>query len=213
MAIAFGPYQLDLRMRQLFRSGTELRISPKALDLLGLLIENRTRALPKAELHERLWPATFVSEANLASLVAELRRVLDDPPDASIYVRTVHRFGYAFCGQVTDGTATAGSGASCWIVWKDQEIAMKDGENVIGRDPDATVRVNAPSVSRRHARISVLPDGAVIEDLGSKNGTFIGERRITAKTTLADLDELSIGSVQMRFRIVRGAEPTQTMER
>jgi DNA-binding winged helix-turn-helix (wHTH) protein len=210
MQLTFGGYCLDVGTRQLFCGETEVRLSPKAFDLLQVLVENRTRAVSKAELHDRLWPGTFVTEANLTVLVAELRSALQDPPRAPKFVRTVHRFGYAFCGQISDAADVSTSTPSCWIVWGGREIAMHDGDNVIGRDPGAAVRLDFPSVSRRHARIVVSADGAVLEDLGSKNGTFVRKERITGVAHLADLDELQVGSIRLTVRILSGSAPTQT---
>ena len=100
---------------------------------------------------------------------------------------------------------------TCWIVWSGREIALHDGDNIIGRDPGATVRLDLPSVSRRHARIVVSSKGAVVEDLGSKNGTFLRKDRITNAVRLDDLDELQVGSVRLTVRILSGDVATQTM--
>jgi DNA-binding winged helix-turn-helix (wHTH) protein len=207
----FGEYRLDVGARQLFRGATEVHLSPKAFDLLRLLIDHRTRALSKQELHNALWPGTFVTEANLASLVAELRRALDDNPRAPKFIRTVHGFGYAFCGEVAGAVPAPPPSRTCWIVWRSQEVPLHEGENIIGRDAHAEVRVDLPSVSRRHARIVVSPDGATVEDLGSKNGTLVRNQRIDDAVPLEDLDELQVGSVRMTVRIMRGDEATQTI--
>ena len=211
-SLTFGGHRLDVGTRQLFRGVTEVHISPKAFDLLRLLVDHRTRALSKEEIHDALWPGTFVTEANLASLIAELRRALDDNPRAPKFIRTVHAFGYAFCGEV-DGQRAAAPSQTCWIIWREKEIPVSEGENVIGRDADCAVRVDAPSVSRRHARIVVSADGATVEDLGSKNGTLVRSRPVAGVVPLSDLDELQVGSVKMVVRIMRGAERTQTVER
>src|SRR5689334_2657197 len=73
-----GDFTLDEDTRQLLAKGDEVHLSPKAFDLLALLVANRDRAVSKAEFQERLWPSTFVEETNLASLVAEIRRALSD---------------------------------------------------------------------------------------------------------------------------------------
>src|SRR6266699_2092471 len=117
MQVTFGDYCLDLGTRQLLRGKTEVRLSPKAFDLLQVLIDNRTRALSKAELHDRLWPGTFVTDANLAVLVGELRKALHDRPDAPKFVRTVRRFGYAFCGKNAGLADVSVTRRTCWIVW------------------------------------------------------------------------------------------------
>ena len=70
MHVHFGEFTLDTGSRQLRQGDAERHLSPKAFDLLCLLVGNRPRALSKAELHERLWPATLVSEATLTSLIA-----------------------------------------------------------------------------------------------------------------------------------------------
>ena len=208
--MTFGDFRLDAAARQLFRGDAEVRLSPKAFDLLSLLVDNRTRAVSKAEIHEALWPNTFVTEANLASLIAELRRGLGDQPQSPRYIRTVHRFGYAFCAEI-GATAMPGSESTCWVVCNDEEIPLREGENVIGRDPPAAVRLDYPSVSRRHARIVVAGANASLEDLGSKNGTFLHAERVTSPVALADLDDVRIGSVKITVRLMRDGAMTQTI--
>ncbi len=143
--------------------------------------------------------------------MAELRRALDDSTAHPRFIRTVHRFGYAFCGQIDDESRPAAASHSCWIVWRGQEIPLDDGENIIGRDEGVQVRIDAPSISRRHARIVVSTKEVIFEDLGSKNGSFLRNRPVKTAAALADLDELTVGSVQLIVRILRGGEPTQTI--
>jgi len=211
MQVTFGGYCLDLGTRQLLHGETDVRLSPKAFDLLHVLIDNRTRAVSKAELHDRLWKDTYVTDANLAVLVTELRRALDDRPAAPRFVRTVHGFGYAFCGQISSVADVPPPTRTCWVIWSGREIALHDGDNIIGREPGATVHLDLPSVSRRHARIVVSPQDAVVEDLGSKNGTLLQNVRITSAVRLADLDELQVGSVRLTVRILSGDVVTQTV--
>ena len=108
MRIRFGPFTLDSETRQLVRDNNEIRLSPKAFDLLCTLVERRPRVVHKAELHDRIWPGTFVVDTNLNVLIGEIRRALSDTPQQSRYIRTVHRIGYAFCG---DGDRLRGCGA------------------------------------------------------------------------------------------------------
>jgi DNA-binding winged helix-turn-helix (wHTH) protein len=211
MQVTFGGYRLDLATRQLRHGKTEIRLSPKAFDLLHVLVDNRTRAVSKAELHDRLWPGTFVTDANLTVLVAELRSALHDRPGAPRFVRTVRGYGYAFCGQISGTVDVPASSQTCWIVWSGGEIALHEGDNIIGRDPGATVRLDRPSVSRRHACIVVSSQGAVVQDLGSKNGTLLRRERISVAAALADLDELEVGSVRLTVRILSVGVATQTV--
>ena len=213
--MTFGGYRLDAGTRQLFRGTSEVRLSPKAFDLLLYLVENRPRAVSKKALHDRLWPATFVTESNLASLIAELRRALGDRVTTPKFIRTVHRFGYAFCGEIPDGeeSGVEPGRPGCWIIWQGRETPMRLGENIIGRDAAASLLLDLPSVSRRHARLVVTPDGATIEDLGSKNGTFVGTVQLTGSARLKDRDEIQVGSAKMTVRLLSGDETTETTDR
>jgi pSer/pThr/pTyr-binding forkhead associated (FHA) protein len=87
---------------------------------------------------------------------------------------------------------------------------LRRGENVLGRSEDASVRIDAPGVSRRHARIVVGDDGAMLEDLASKNGTFVGERLVEEPTALHDGDRLRLGRQLLTFRSAGSAAPTRT---
>src|SRR5688572_14231964 len=102
--IRFHPFTLDLESRQLTSAGEEIHLEPKAFELLSVLVLERPKAVSKADLQERLWPGTFVAEANLSNLVAEIRAALGDPARAPRFVRTAHGFGYAFCGEATPVT-------------------------------------------------------------------------------------------------------------
>src|SRR5262245_61158566 len=95
MRLAFGDFVFDSDTRELLRGGDRVTLSPKAFQLLETLIENRPRALSKSVLHDRLWPKTFVVEANLSNLVGEIRHALGEDSRTARFVRTVHRFGYA----------------------------------------------------------------------------------------------------------------------
>jgi len=77
--LRLGDLTFDGESRQLLRGVEEVHLSPKAFELLKILIDERPRAMSKQELHERLWPDTFVSEVNLASLIAEIRAALGEP--------------------------------------------------------------------------------------------------------------------------------------
>ena len=101
--LRFGDWVFDGESRELRGPEGAVHLSPKAFELLGVLLESRPRALSKAELHDRLWANTFVSDSNLASLVKEIRRALGDPVRRPAFLRTVHGFGYSFCGEAHRG--------------------------------------------------------------------------------------------------------------
>jgi DNA-binding winged helix-turn-helix (wHTH) protein len=206
----FARFLLDDDTRQLFADGTEVRLSPKAFELLRILIQQRSRALTKAELQDRLWPSTFVGETNLATLVAEIRRALEDSAQDSHYVRTVHRFGYRFVAEISEGTPTGAGAPRFCIVQGDRRFFLSDGTFVIGRAPDAAIQIDSGGVSRLHAQITVCGRDVRVEDLGSKNGTFVGGQPVTAARSLEDGDEVRVGPVALRFTVA-ATEQTETM--
>jgi len=201
--IRFGPFTLDFDTRQLTRTGREIHLEPKAFDLLAALVLDRPKVLSKAALQERLWPATFVAEANLSNLVAELREALGDAARRPVYIRTAHGFGYAFCADaaVAEARERAPDDPSCWLEWDGRRLPLSIGTHVIGRDPDVEIRLDQSTVSRRHARLVVTTEGAVLEAFVSKNGTFRGMERVSAPIQLADGDAIRVGSVLMTFRL------------
>ena len=215
MRFSFGDVVVDVDSRQVLRDGAPVHVSPKAFDLLVALIRERPKVLSKEDLHARLWPNTFVSDTSLAMLVAEVRAALGESAREPRAVRTVHRHGYAFQADArearqTPGGAAAGRGEmGFWLDAGPRQVPLVPGENVVGRDPSARVWLDSPSVSRRHARILVEGRRAMLEDLGSKNGTRVGNARVTAPSPLADGDELTFGSVVVTFR-AWAADPTIT---
>lgn len=208
--VRFGEFTLDTATRELLRSGRPVHLSPKAFQLLTLLAEARPRALSKSDLQDRLWPETYVVEANLANLVGEIRAALGDDPRRPRYVRTVHRFGYAFqeAGSAVEGAAA--SGTICRLIWKGGRATLSEGEHILGRDADASIVLDSPSVSRRHARIVIAEGQATLEDLGSKNGTVINDQPVSTPQPLADGDRIRAGTVGLTFRILPPAASTQT---
>jgi len=215
MRIRFGDFTLDLDSRQLLRDGVDRHLSPRGFELLRFLIESRAKALSKAEIHEHLWPSVFVSEATLSSLVAEVRGALNETAMREGFIRTVHRFGYAFQGEAAEVEPAAPVPAEgrvrCWIVWESGQVELGEGDHLIGRDGDVTVWLDSPTVSRHHARVRVSRDGsATIEDLSSKNGTFLRSERLTAPVALSNGDEITLGSVPVRFRSINPGLSTVT---
>ena len=214
MKLVFGDCVFDSGTREVFRGGRASALPQKAFALLELLIAQRPNAVSKEEIHERLWPGTFVADASVANLVADLRAALGDDAREPTIIRTVHRFGYAFRADVEPAPEKAAllpfDRIACRILWDDREIQMHDGENVIGREPEAAVWIDDSSVSRRHARIVVGRDGATLEDLGSKNGTKLQGRRIREASRLKNRDLIQIGPASMVVRVYRLAGTTDT---
>lgn len=210
MRVRFDSFELDARRRQLFRDGRPIHLQPKAFDLLKLLVETAPRVVAKSELHERLWPNGVVSDSTLVYLVKEVRRALGDHDRNEPMIRTAHRVGYAFDAPVT---RAARASLSRWLIVGERRIPLADGEHLIGRDPEADVLLDYSTVSRRHARLVVDEAGAVLEDLGSKNGTTIGGAVLAGAVTLCNGDSFACGQVSLTYRESSAGMPTATQTR
>ena len=205
----FGPFTLDGDGRRLSRDAEEIHVTPKAFDLLLLLVDQAPRVIPKTELHGRLWPGTFVSDATLVGLVKELRRALDDYDSSEPIIRTVNRVGYGFA-QRPERPAARRNTSWHWLVGRNTRFPLSEGENVIGRDPDSSVWLDVGSVSRCHARINIEKTGATLEDLKSKNGTKIGDATVTTPIALKDGDRITVGTVPLTYRASASGFSTET---
>ena len=220
MKVRFGPFTLDAGTRQLTREGKDLHLSTKAFDLLVRLVERRPEVIDKATLRQHLWPNTHVVDASLTNLIAEIRSVLADRPSAEQLIRTVHGIGYAFSGEArevgSDRTNQASGSARCWLVWKGQALILSHEDNIIGRDPACAIWIDAPGVSRRHARIRIEPEGgaATLEDLESTNGTELGSSPVKRPARLKDGDRIRLGQATLTFRAAGHADaPTKRVKR
>jgi DNA-binding winged helix-turn-helix (wHTH) protein len=210
VTVRVGTFVLDSDRRQMMRGDAVIHLTGKAFDLLVLLVDEAPRVVRKAELHERLWPSTFVSDAALGALVKELRRALDDRDPRAPIIRTAHGVGYA-CAAPIEREAVQPAPVSRWIVAGSRRIPLDAGRNLIGRDPAATVLLDVSGVSRRHAQIVVNHRGAVLEDLDSKNGTRIGDALVTGATTLHDGDAIHVGPVLVIYHASASGISTHTV--
>lgn len=206
--LLFGACVLDTETRQLLRAGEGVHLTPKAFDLLQALLESRPRALSKAELRTRLWPDTHVLEANLPNLVTEVRAAVADVAQRPRFIRTVHAFGYAFCGEATEigGAASRAEPEQPFVyslIWAGGRVMLGEGEHLLGRHPRSVVPLDAETVSRRHARLRIAEGKAIIEDLRSRNGTFVRGERLVSPAVLVDGEEFRLGSAPLTFRSAR----------
>jgi DNA-binding winged helix-turn-helix (wHTH) protein len=216
MRVTFGECVFDRSRRQLMRQGSPVHAGRKLLLLLELLLDAAPRAVTKDEIHKSLWPGTFVSEATLTSLVAELRHAIGDDARAPRLVRTIHGYGYGFVGEFAAEAPAARDDhdrRSFRIILGDREIALTRGAHILGRAQDAAVYVDDTGASRQHARITIDGQGATIVDLGSKNGTIVNGKPIDGSATLADGSLIVLGATAMRFRIFEASSTTETVKR
>jgi TolB-like protein/DNA-binding winged helix-turn-helix (wHTH) protein/Tfp pilus assembly protein PilF len=97
----FGPFRLDPVKRRLLRDGETFRLTPKAFDLLLVLVQESGRTVEKDELLERVWAGTVVEENNLNQNITALRKSLGDSRQESQYIATIPGVGYRFVAEVT----------------------------------------------------------------------------------------------------------------
>jgi DNA-binding winged helix-turn-helix (wHTH) protein len=201
----FAQFAIDSETRQLLSDGREIHLSPKAFDLLCTLIEMRPKVVDKSDLRARIWPNTYVVDANLNILIGEIRRALGDGAQDSRFIRTVYGVGYAFCGTAEDDPRPRPEGQArfCWIVGNGRTYPLAEGDNIIGRDPQSDVWLDADGVSRRHAivRVDSRNRRVRLEDLGSTNGTFVGRFAVETAVALSDGDLIQIGTVDLTVRL------------
>jgi DNA-binding winged helix-turn-helix (wHTH) protein len=215
MRLSFDEFVVDFSERRLLSGKQEIRLTPKAFDLLRLLIENRPKALSKQEIFDKLWPGTFVTENNLATLVADLRSALGDQAGKPRFIRTVYAYGYAFAGTVTEpASRSVPREPPRWmLLFEGREIPLREGENVLGRTGPGVIALESSTVSRHHARVTIANGEAVIEDLGSKNGTWVGPVEVSGPTPLRNGDAIRLGSLVVTVHALLDAMTTETVER
>jgi DNA-binding winged helix-turn-helix (wHTH) protein len=216
MPLRFGPFTLDLDQRRLLASEREIPLTPKAFELLRLLIDHRPKALSKQEILQAIWKDTFVTENNLATTIGDLREALGDHAKEPRFIRTAYAFGYAFVGEVSlEAAAPLGSAAaSLWrLIHAHRAIPLRTGENILGRSGADIIVIDSPTVSRHHAKLTIQGRQLFCEDLGSKNGTWVGTEAASERLEVQDGDEIRLGSVILIARLDTQARTTETVDR
>lgn len=217
MAYRFGPFLYDSVSHGLTRDGAEIALTHKSRELLLLFLHNPGRLLKREEIVARVWPDVAVTDDALRFQVGELRKAFGAKGENLI--RTIRREGYRWEAPVkaaadrpvrpADVEGLPRPEPRFRLVLESREVQLLEGENVIGRDPDAALWVDHASVSRRHARVVVAGGKATLEDLESKNGTLLNGKKIEKRMALSDGDELRIGPETMVLRELSPAT-TQT---
>ena len=199
-----GRWQVDPAACELSDGDTVIRLRPKVMDLLKAFARNPGEVLSKSCLLDMVWADVTVGDASLTVAVGELREALGDDPEEPEFIETIPRRGYRLIAPVSNDEAgqVKVGGSRFWLTGAGLEFVLRQGENLLGRAPDAHVRIESPKVSRNHAKITVDGDMAVVEDLGSKNGTFVGDVRVDGPTPLAHGDQLRLGQLAAILSIV-----------
>ena len=201
--VRFGEFELDLGAFALRRSGRTVRLERLPMELLIRLVSTAGRLVERADLRNALWGSTLFleHEAAINTAVAKVRRALEDDADRPRFVETVVGKGYRFVAPVarSDSIVPPRREAYC-VVRGRRETSLHIGENLIGRDPRADVRVDHAAVSRHHARIVIGSDPPILEDLSSRNGTFIDGVRTVEPTPIHSGAVIGLGPIALVFR-------------
>lgn len=205
MKVRFAPFTLDSGARALLKGRESVHLSPKAFDLLEILVARRPNVVSKEVLLDEVWPGKVVEEANLAIAIGEVRKALGDDSKSPALVVTVSRRGYRFAAEAEDLdrpplAEPKGLYPRWWLTWRDTPLPLREGDNIVGRHPASAIWINAAGVSRSHAKITVSPDAVTIVDLGSRNGTFVDGKQLSGPHHLLDGAEVTFGSERATFR-------------
>ena len=226
----FGGYELDIAAYALRREGESIKLEKMPMELLVLLVQRAGALVSRSEL-QGLWGADVHvdHDAAINTAIRKIRHALADDATTPRFVETVVGKGYRFVARVDRGTseaswyepgakaATPPSGAARAVFPRyslrrgKHEFILQAGDTVVGRDPTAGVCVDHPSVSRRHACISVTNGGAMLTDLGSRNGTFLNGRRIDQSVTIEDAAIIGLGPVMLTFVVLTAPPSTRSM--
>jgi hypothetical protein len=188
------------------------------METLLALAGNPGEVVSKRELVDAVWQSGFVADNTVVHCINELREALGDTPLAPRYLQTIPRKGYRLFGRATPvetaSTTQRIDLARYQLEAKTWSAYVLDGTNLIGRDGEAPIIVPSARVSRHHASITVSDHCAVIEDLGSKNGTFVAGRRIDQPTGLDNGVPVRIADFEAVFccRTTNGRAETVSMD-
>src|SRR5688500_6264634 len=98
----FGPFRLDAAERLLFKGGEVVPLTPKVIDTLLVLVENRGHLIAKEELMSSVWPDSFVEDSNLTQNISLLRKALGEEHSGRQYIETLPKRGYRFVAEVKE---------------------------------------------------------------------------------------------------------------
>ena len=213
-AFKIGDWEVEPDFNLIKRDGAEVRLEIKVMELLVYLAHQGDRLVTRSELIDGVWGTEFICDNTLTHAVSQLRTALGDDPKDPAFIQTIHRRGYRLVAEVVDlegrSPDDVGQPSQFRILTPSREIQLREGANLIGRAPGVTVRIDSIWVSRHHARVEVELEDAVIEDLGSRNGTFVNGERVEEPATLISGDIISLGKLTDRLRFVQAGEGVST---
>ncbi len=238
-AFSLEDWLVEPQLNRVTNGRTTVHLEPKAMEVLLCLADHAGEVVPRRVLVDRVWSTEFITDSTLTHAVADLRRALADDARAPRFIETIPKRGYRLIAKTGGGPrneptdrgsdlgreplavivgekvqlgSRAGSTFSDHVLCLgDQEIPLIEPTIVFGRGQEADIQFLVSEVSRRHARVTVAASEAVIEDLGSKNGTTVNSRVIDQPHRLFSGDTVGIGPTTMIYRWL-SVEPTRTSD-
>ena len=212
----FGEFELDVAAFSLRRAGERLKLEKIPMEVLILLVSHRGALVGRKDIRQSLWgPRVFIEhDSAINTAIRKIRHALDDDADMPRFVETVVGKGYRFIaavGRRSPPDSRAPVFHSHSVLRGKREFVLESGDNLLGRDPGAQVCVDHPSVSRRHARIVLRSGRATLEDLKSRNGTFVNGLRLDAPTELGHGAVIGLGPITLTFVVRSVSRSTQPM--
>jgi len=209
-----GNWRVEPTLDRISQDGRLVRLRPRAMDVLTTLALAAGKLVSKRDLIDDVWRTEFVSDHALTQVIAELRAALGDDAGNPTFIENIPRRGYRLVATVTPVVDSVVSNNGVSMPFKletdDGNFSLSQGQNVIGRTDEADICLDMTEVSRCHAMITVQGTTAIIEDLGSKNGTYVNGRQLEGPATLNNGDEIWIGRSVARMRFLIEGEPTKT---
>jgi len=206
MSFRLGEWLVEPSLNRLSNGDTTIQIELRVMAVLLCLAQHAGEVVTRRRLVDSVWDDGFVADNTITHAVAELRKAFGDDHRDPRFIETIHRRGYRLIAPVHINEALSVMSSAPYLsflaVARGLEIPLNEGENLIGRAPDAAVTIPSMKVSRHHARITVVHDTASLADLGSKNGTFLNGTRIQQPVPLDGGDLIGVGCETETIRIV-----------
>jgi DNA-binding winged helix-turn-helix (wHTH) protein len=230
-AFRFAEFELDVAAYALRNRGESVKLERIPMEVLILLVERAGTLVERSEIQTQLWgPEIFLEhDAAINTAIRKIRHALGDDAATPRFVETVVGKGYRFIAPLENVRSPTQPGEPAAngspeqsaqqrpqfprysVMVGKQEFILNSAETLLGRDPTAGICVDHPSVSRKHARISIESDGVILQDLGSRNGTFLNGRRVDAPAKIHHNSVIGLGPITLVFHVARAPASTQSI--
>jgi DNA-binding winged helix-turn-helix (wHTH) protein len=210
--VQLGDCFYDRAAHSLLRAGAPVRLEPKMYDVLDVLIERSPSVVSNRELEDLLRCGTSAGRLDIQSLLSELQALLGDSAREASVIRNVNDLGFAFCAELRHFGPRVVPTVAIKLSWRGQQFELGDGEHILGRGDECTLVIDGDTVSRRHARLIIRQRQAMIEDLGSKNGTHVDGVEIHGLTRLENGSRVSLGHEPCTIQLRHAATVTVAVD-